>query len=121
MIEKPTIYPNFYIVEELKNLCVKIPLLQDLQDILIYAKTIKELCGKNPRRKTKNLSIVHVVGTFSDLILSKHEPVKYTDLGNPMVTVQIQGCFFSNTLVDLGAAINILTTETCNVLGITSF
>jgi hypothetical protein len=38
-----------------------------------------------------------------------------------MVTVQIQGCFFPNTLVDLGATINILTTETCNVLGITSF
>jgi hypothetical protein len=121
MIEKPVVYPNFDIVGELKNLCVKIPLLQALQDIPIYAKTIKELCGKKPRRKTKNPSTVHVVGTLSDLILGKQEPVKYTDPGNPVVTVQIQGCFFPNTLVDLGEAINILTTETCNVLGITSF
>jgi hypothetical protein len=121
MIEKPVVYPNFDIVGELKNLYVKIPLLQALQDIPIYAKTIKELCGKNPRRKTKNPSTVHVVGTLSDLILGKQEPVKYTDPGNPVVTVQIQGCFFPNTLVDLGATINILTIETCNVLGITSF
>jgi hypothetical protein len=62
-----------------------------------------------------------VVGALSDLILGKQEPVKYTDPGNPMVTVQIQGCSFPNTLVDLGATINILTIETCNILGFTSF
>jgi hypothetical protein len=121
MIAKPVVYPNFDIVGELKNLCVKIPLLQAIQDIPIYAKTIKELCGKNPGRKTKNPSTVHVVGTLSDLILGKQEPVKYADPGNPVVMVQIQGFSFPNTLVDLGAAINILTTETCNVLGITSY
>jgi hypothetical protein len=94
MIAKPTVYPNFDIVGELKNLCVKIPLLQDLQDIPIYAKTIKELCEKKSGRKTKNPSTVHVVGTLSDPILGKKEPVKYTDPGNPVVTVQIQGFFF---------------------------
>jgi hypothetical protein len=51
MIKKPTIYPNFDIVGELKNLYIKIPLLQALQDIPIYAKTIKELCGRKPVRK----------------------------------------------------------------------
>jgi hypothetical protein len=49
----------------------------------------------------------------------KH-PVKYEDPGNPIVTVQINGQTFSNALVDLGAAINILTTTTCQKLGITS-
>jgi hypothetical protein len=121
MIEKPYVYPNSDIIGELKNLCIKIPLLHALQDIPIYAKMIKELCGKNPLRKTKNPSIVQVVGILSNLILGKHEPVKYTDPGNPVVTVQIQGYLFPNTLVDLGAVINILTIETCNVLGITSF
>jgi hypothetical protein len=38
-----------------------------------------------------------------------------------VVTVQIQVFFFPNTRVDLGEAINILTTKTCNILGITSF
>jgi hypothetical protein len=121
MIEKPNVYPNFDIIRELKNLCVKIPLLQALQDIPIYAKIIKELCGKKPRRKTKNPSIVHVVGTLSNIILGKHEPVKYIYPWNLVVTIQIQGCFFPNTLVDLGETINIMTIKTCNVLGITSF
>ena len=46
--------------------------------------------------------------------------VKYEDLGNPIVIVQINGQSFQNALVDLGAAINILTTTTCQKLGITS-
>ena len=54
MIEKPIVYPNFDIIGELKNLYVKIPLLQALQDIPIYEKTIKELCGKKPVKKTKS-------------------------------------------------------------------
>jgi hypothetical protein len=83
-------YPNFDIVGELKNLYVKIPLLQALQDIPIYAKTIKELCGRKPVRKIKNSSsTVRVVGALSDLILGRQEPVKYADPGNPIVTVQI--------------------------------
>jgi hypothetical protein len=122
MITKPVVYPNFDIVGELKNLYVNIPLLQALQDIPIYAKTIKELCGRKPVRKIKNSSsIVHVVGALSDLILGRKEPVKYVDPGNPIVTVQIQGFSFPNTLVDLGVAINILTMETCNTLGFDSF
>jgi hypothetical protein len=95
MIEKPTAYPNFDIVGEIKNLYINIPLLQSLQDIPIYAKMIKELCGRNPVRKIKDpSSTVCVVGAFSDLILGRQELIKYADLGNPIVTIQIQGCFF---------------------------
>jgi hypothetical protein len=36
---------------ELKNVCVKIPLLQAIKDVPIYAKTIKELCIKKPGQK----------------------------------------------------------------------
>jgi hypothetical protein len=56
MIEKPTIYPNFDLVGKLKNLYIKISLLQALEDIPIYAKTIKELCGRKPVRKIKSPS-----------------------------------------------------------------
>jgi hypothetical protein len=62
MIAKLVVYPNFNIVGELKNLYINIPLLQDFQNIPIYAKPIKELCGRNPIRKIKNpSSIVCVV------------------------------------------------------------
>jgi hypothetical protein len=88
MIEKPTVYPNFDIVGELKNLYIKIPLLQALQDILIYAKTIKELCGRKIVRKIKDpSSTIHVVGALSDLISGRQEPIKCAYPGNPIVTV----------------------------------
>ena len=117
---RPIEYPNFDLLGELKNLCIKIPLLQAIQDIPIYAKTIKELCAKKSVRKTKITPTIHVVGTLSNLLLGKETPVKYEDLGNPIVTVQINGHSFPNALVDSGVAINILTTETCEVLGITT-
>jgi hypothetical protein len=72
MIAKLTVYPNFDIVGELKNLYIKIPLLQALQDIPIYAKMIKELCGRTTIMKIKDpSSTIHVVGALSDLILGR--------------------------------------------------
>ena len=44
-LPRPIITPDFDILAELRNLCIKIPLLQAIQDIPIYAKAIKELCG----------------------------------------------------------------------------
>jgi len=70
-------------------------------------------------RKIKITPTVHVVGTLFDLLLGKETPVKYEDLGNPIVIVQINGHSFPNALVYLGATINILTT-TCEILGITA-
>ena len=113
-------YPNFDLLGELKNICIKIPLLQAIQYILIYAKAIKELCEKNSVRKTKIIPIFHVVGTLSDLLLGKETHVKYEDTRNPIVIIQINGCSFPSALVDLGVAINILIIETCKVLGITT-
>jgi len=75
---------------------------------------------KKPKRKITTNQTVHVVSTLSDLLSRRETPVKYEDPRNPIVTVQINGCSFPNALVDLGAAINILTTTTCQKLGITS-
>jgi hypothetical protein len=41
LIEKPIAQSEFDIMNELKNACVKIPLLQEIKDVLIYTKTIK--------------------------------------------------------------------------------
>lgn len=71
-------------------------------------------------RKAKTSPTVHVVGTLSNLLLLGETPIKYEDPGNPIVTVQIYGRSFPNTLVDLGATINILTTEKYQALGITT-
>lgn len=98
----------------------KIPLLQAIKEIPVYEKNIKELCMKKPKRKIKTTPTIHAVGTLSDLLSSRETPVKYEDPGNPIVTVQINGCSFPNPLVDLRAEINIITTTTCQKLGITS-
>lgn len=101
-------------------MCIKIPLLQAIQYIQIYEKTIKVLCIRKPKRRIKTNPTVQVVGTLSDLLSGREAHIKYEDPRNPIVTVQINGKTFSNALVDLGAAINILTTTTCQKLGITS-
>ena len=75
---------------------------------------------KKPRRNITNNPRVQVVGTFSDLLSGRETPIKYEDPGNPIITVHIYCQTLSNALVDLGAAINILTTTTCQNLGITS-
>jgi len=75
---------------------------------------------KNQNRKMKTTPTIHVVGTLFDLLSNRETPVKYEDPRSPIVTMQINGCSFPNALVDLGAAINILTTTTCQKLGITS-
>eukprot|EP00253_Pinus_taeda_P005000 PITA_05000 len=120
VIPRPIQQPNFDILGELQNLYIKIPFLQAIQDIPIYAKTIKELCIKRLRRNVIDNPRVQVVGTLSDLLSGKEPPIKYGDPGNPIVNVQIYGKNLTNALVDLGAAINILTTSTCQKLGITS-
>lgn len=99
---------------------IKIPLLQAIQDIPIYAKTIKGLCIKKPRRRITNNPTVQVVGTLFELLSGREAPVKYEDPRNPIVIVKINGQTFSNVTVDLGDVINILTTTTCQKLGITS-
>ena len=43
---------------ELRNICVKILLLQAIKDIPIYAKIVRDLCIKNPGRKRKDPCLI---------------------------------------------------------------
>eukprot|EP00253_Pinus_taeda_P012276 PITA_12276 len=83
VIPRPIQQPNFDILGELQNLYIKIPFLQAIQDIPIYAKTIKELCIKRPRRNVIDNPRVQVVGTLSHLLSGKETPIKYEDPGGP--------------------------------------
>jgi len=115
-IEKPVVQPEFDILNELRNVCVKIPLLQAIKDVPIYTKAVRDLCIKKPGRKRKEPSTVHLVGQISDC-LSENPPVpKYANPGNPVVTIGIHNTLIGNTLIDLGAAINIMTWHTMETL-----
>jgi len=108
--------PAFNLLGELQNLYVKIPLLQALRDVPIYARTVRDICIKKPGRKAKDPLTVHVMGDLAALMTGKTPPVKYGDPGHPTVTVQVGKTFVSRVLVDLGAAINIMTLETAQLL-----
>ena len=64
--------PQFNLLGELKNLYVKIPLLQALQDVPIYARTVRDLCTRKPGRKPRDHPTVHVIGKLSALIIKKN-------------------------------------------------
>ena len=110
-IEKPIAVLEFNLEVELKNLCVRIPLLQAIKDILIYAKIVRELCLKKSGRKKKDPPTIHYIGQSTDALFDR--PVeKYGDPRNPVVTISIRGILIPNTLIDLGETINAITLQT---------
>ena len=104
------------ILNELKHIFVKIPLLQAIKDIPIYSKVIKELCIKHPRKKQKYPLTIHVIGEMSKYMSDHSRIVKYTNPGAPIVTIIINNTSIYNTLIDLGAAINMMTTAVLEAL-----
>ena len=50
-LQKPFTHPKFDFLGELKNVCVKIPLFQDIKDMLIYSKEVQEIFLRKPGRK----------------------------------------------------------------------
>jgi len=66
---------------------------------------------KEAGRKKKVLKTIHVIGKLADLMLGKVFLAKYMDPGSSVVKVSINNTSISNTLVDLGVAINVMTKE----------
>jgi hypothetical protein len=115
-VKKPDPPLHKDIEDELRNMCIKIPLLQDIKDIPIYMKIIRDICIKKPIRKNKEPPLVQVVGQLSEFIFEM--PYKYNDPGNPVVTVEINDISLPNTLIDLGAAIDVMYFDTMQKLQI---
>jgi hypothetical protein len=109
------------IMNELKNVCVKIPLLLAIRDVPIYTKTIKELCIKKPGQKQKDPPMIHLVGQSSNCISEAPKIVKHANPRNPIVSVTINNVSIYNTLVDLGATINIMTINIVGLLELSQF
>ena len=89
MIEKPIVHPEYNILNELNNICIKIPLLQAIKDIPIYSKVIKELFIKHPEKKKKYPLTIHVIGEMFERMTCQSQIGKYTNPGALLVTVII--------------------------------
>ena len=59
-------------------------------------------------------------GDLAELMMGNTLAAKYSDPGSLIVKVQINGISLSNTLIDLGAAINVMTKQTMDRLAITN-
>jgi len=101
---------------QLKNVSIKIPLIKLSKKIPIYTKTVRDLCLKKPGRKRKDPQTVHILGNLTDIMLGNITVSKYTDPGSPVVDVKINGSLIKNTLIYLGATINVMTKETMHLL-----
>jgi len=115
-VEKHIMLPNYDFLDELKNVYIKIPLLQAIKEIPILAKTIKELSIKKPRRKEKETKKIYLVGKIADIMMGKIAIQKYVDPGSPIVKTHTNGVEIPNALIDLGVAINIMRKETMEQL-----
>jgi len=112
----PMSIPQFDVLDELKNVYIKIPLMQAIKDIPIYTKAMKELCLKKPIRKRVDPQTIHVIGHLAGLMTNTISMEKYVDPGIPKVITIINNIHIPNTLIDLGAAINVMTLETMKTL-----
>jgi len=110
------VLPNYDFLNELKNAYIKIPSLQAIKEIPILAKTIKELSIRKPGRKTKETKRIHLVGKIADIMMGKISIQKYVEPGSPIVKTHINGVEIPNTLIDLGATINIMNKQTMEQL-----
>ena len=94
--------PQFDFGSELRNVCIRIPLLQDIMDVPIYSKMIRDLCLKKPGKKHKDPLAIHVVVQLSDYISDQHVLPKFENPGNPILTVSINNVSIGNALIYLG-------------------
>ena len=108
-IEKPVIHPEYDILNELKNVCVKMPLLQAIKDIPIYSNLIKELCIKKPGKKQKCPLTIHVIGEMSECMIDQSRIEKYANPRSPVVTVILNNISIENTHIYLGFSTNMMT------------
>jgi tRNA A-37 threonylcarbamoyl transferase component Bud32 len=77
--EKLQSLPETDILEELRNINIKIPLLQSIKEIPIYVKTIRDICNKNTARKKKDPQTIQVIGHLASLITTTPITQKYVD------------------------------------------
>ena len=67
LVKKPKVPLGHKLEAKLRSVCVNITLLQDIKDIPIYAKIIRDLCIKNPRRKRKEPPIIQWLENYQNL------------------------------------------------------
>ena len=102
------------IIEIFNQVKINVLLLDAIQQVLSYAKFLKDMCTK--KRETNVPMKVFLATNISEL-LSGLIPVKYKDPGCPTITCTIGQAKISRVL-DLGGSINLLPFSVYQQLGL---
>ena len=73
---------------------------------------------KESRKEKEGSPTIQFIGQSADQLTNQIRVDKYEDPRNPIVTVCIKGTYIPNTLIDLGAAINVMTLQMMRELNI---
>eukprot|EP00253_Pinus_taeda_P010529 PITA_10529 len=120
--EPPEIYEDPITKEEQEKSLLRPWLNAEMaiKDVPIYKKFIKEKCFRHPSRRKRDALTINVIGQLSDLMLGQVIYPKYLDPGSPVVDDHINGTIIPHTLIDLEAAINVMTRDTMLKLNLQS-
>ena len=70
-VQKQITFPDYDMLDELRIVCIKIPLLQAIKEIPNFAKTMKELSNQRSGRKRKDIKRIQLVRKITDIIMEK--------------------------------------------------
>jgi hypothetical protein len=104
-------------MEVFKQVKINIPLLDAIQQVLAYAKFLKDLCTQ--KRKSINHIPKKVLLTEHVSSLIQHNtPLKFKDPGAPTISCIIGQKEIDKALLDLGAGVNLLPYSVYQQLGL---
>jgi len=115
-LEKKIKQTGYDLLDELNNICIRIPLLQEIKDIPMYDETVRELCINKSWRKNKDPQTMHVIVNWQTLYRVKFICKKYVDPSRTIVKIHINNAAIENTLIYLWATINVMTKGTMDEL-----
>ncbi|KAI3767683.1 hypothetical protein L2E82_18015 [Cichorium intybus] len=83
------------------------PLWDELKNAPEDTRILQELCEKKGKNKTPTLDMIRLTVKASEALLGTL-PKKERDPGSPLITVTVGDIVIRNTLLDLGASVNVL-------------
>ncbi|KAI3506371.1 hypothetical protein L1887_28728 [Cichorium endivia] len=84
------------------------PIWDELKNAPEDTRILQEMCEKNGKCKTPTPDMVRLTIKASEALLGTL-PKKERDLGSPLITVTVGDVIIRNTLLDLGASVNVLS------------
>ncbi|GAV73224.1 gag-asp_proteas domain-containing protein, partial [Cephalotus follicularis] len=104
-------------MELFKQVKINLPLLDAIQQVLAYAKFLKDLCTTKRKLKTHILKMVHLIEQVS-AVLSNKLPPKLKHPRSPLISCKIGNLQLERALLDLGASVNLLPSSVYEKLGL---